>query len=255
MVCTTPATTWPPCVTVCAAEEANWLAWRALSAFWRTVLVSCSIEAAVSCSELARCSVRGDRLWLPASRLAGRRGDAVGARARHHATSWHSSPAAPAGLASLVVRVDTCTRLVRSLAATARATCTACASGCVMPRVNHRGRRACRCDTEDAQHDQPDRLLHVGGVDALRRGVDAGARCMSSSCWISAGVFVRGGQVHLGEQALGFFRPARGLGLHDLGRAAGQVRSRAFWMSAQKFSSSLVSNASMRFCSSGRLAH
>ncbi len=26
MVCTTPATTWPPCVAVCAAEEANWLA-------------------------------------------------------------------------------------------------------------------------------------------------------------------------------------------------------------------------------------
>ena len=35
-------------------------------------------------------------------------------------------------------------------------------------------------------------------------------------------VFVRGGQVHLGEQALGFFRLARGLGLHGL-VARGQV--------------------------------
>ena len=44
---------------------ASWLAWRALSAFCLTVLVSSSIEAAVCSSELACSSVRDDRSWLP----------------------------------------------------------------------------------------------------------------------------------------------------------------------------------------------
>ena len=44
---------------------ASWLAWRALSAFCLTVEVSSSIEAAVSSSELACCSVRDDRSRLP----------------------------------------------------------------------------------------------------------------------------------------------------------------------------------------------
>ncbi len=44
---------------------AIWLAWRALSAFWRTVEPSSSIDAAVSSSALAWLSVREDRSWLP----------------------------------------------------------------------------------------------------------------------------------------------------------------------------------------------
>ncbi len=67
IVSTTPATTCPPRVAVPAADEASWLAWRALSALCRTVLVSCSMAAAVCCSELACSSVREDRSWLPAS--------------------------------------------------------------------------------------------------------------------------------------------------------------------------------------------
>ena len=44
---------------------ASWLAWRACSAFWRTVEVSSSIEAAVSSRLAACCSVRRDRSLLP----------------------------------------------------------------------------------------------------------------------------------------------------------------------------------------------
>jgi hypothetical protein len=47
--------------------SASWLAWRALSAFCLTVEVSSSIDDAVSSSELACCSVREDRSWLPAA--------------------------------------------------------------------------------------------------------------------------------------------------------------------------------------------
>ncbi|MNK52352.1 hypothetical protein D3C87_712830 [compost metagenome] len=67
MVSTTCATTCPPLLATPDADCAIWLAWRALSAFCLTVLVSSSIEAAVSSSELACCSVRDDRSWLPAA--------------------------------------------------------------------------------------------------------------------------------------------------------------------------------------------
>ena len=46
-------------------DAASWLAWRAVSALWRTVPVSCSIELAVCCRLLAACSVRALRSWLP----------------------------------------------------------------------------------------------------------------------------------------------------------------------------------------------
>ncbi|MCW0415818.1 hypothetical protein NB689_001572 [Xanthomonas sacchari] len=67
MVCTTWPTTLPPCEATVAAPPANWLAWRACSAFWRTVEVSSSIEAAVSSRFAACCSVRRDRSSLPAA--------------------------------------------------------------------------------------------------------------------------------------------------------------------------------------------
>ena len=58
---------------------ASWLACRALSAFCLTVAVSSSIEEAVSSSELACSSVRGDRSGLPAAIWLGGGGDGVGA--------------------------------------------------------------------------------------------------------------------------------------------------------------------------------
>ncbi|MNN73297.1 hypothetical protein D3C81_1894050 [compost metagenome] len=65
MVDTTCCTTSPPCEATDAAPMASWLAWRADSAFWRTVEVSSSIEAAVSSRLAACCSVRRDRSLLP----------------------------------------------------------------------------------------------------------------------------------------------------------------------------------------------
>ncbi len=65
MVVTTWPTTSPPCEATLCAPMASWLAWRACSAFWRTVEVSSSIEAAVSSRLAACCSVRRDRSLLP----------------------------------------------------------------------------------------------------------------------------------------------------------------------------------------------
>ncbi|MNV13801.1 hypothetical protein D3C71_1044610 [compost metagenome] len=65
MVLTTWATTSPPWVATVLALAASWLACWALSAFWRTVALSCSIEAAVSSSALAWLSVRAERSVLP----------------------------------------------------------------------------------------------------------------------------------------------------------------------------------------------
>ncbi len=62
---TTCETTTPPLRATSAAERANWLACIALSPFCFTVLVNSSIEAEVSSSELACCSVRFDRSRLP----------------------------------------------------------------------------------------------------------------------------------------------------------------------------------------------
>ncbi len=65
MVVTTWPTTSPPWLATPCAPMASWLAWRACSAFWRTVEVSSSIEAAVSSRLAACCSVRRDRSLLP----------------------------------------------------------------------------------------------------------------------------------------------------------------------------------------------
>ena len=65
MVSTTWPTTSPPLTAMLLAPSANALAWRALSALWRTVAPSCSIDAAVCCSVEACSSVRWLRSWLP----------------------------------------------------------------------------------------------------------------------------------------------------------------------------------------------
>ena len=65
MVFTTSPTTLPPRRATSAAVSASWLAWRAESALWVTLAVSCSMAEAV-CSRLAAaCSVRWLRSWLP----------------------------------------------------------------------------------------------------------------------------------------------------------------------------------------------
>ncbi len=65
MVSTTWLTTSPPCTATVEALCANWLAWRALSAFCLTVEESSSMLAAVSSRALAWLSVRALRSWLP----------------------------------------------------------------------------------------------------------------------------------------------------------------------------------------------
>ncbi|KAG1439679.1 hypothetical protein G6F55_013673 [Rhizopus delemar] len=65
IVATTWPTTLPPCEATLCAPIASWLAWRACSAFCRTVEVSSSIDAAVSSRLAACCSVRLDRSLLP----------------------------------------------------------------------------------------------------------------------------------------------------------------------------------------------
>ncbi|CUJ76485.1 Uncharacterised protein [Achromobacter xylosoxidans] len=67
IVFTTSATAEPPRSATSDALAASWFAWRALSAFCLTVEASSSIEAAVSSSEAACCSVRLDRSVLPAA--------------------------------------------------------------------------------------------------------------------------------------------------------------------------------------------
>ncbi|MNN34202.1 hypothetical protein D3C81_1479970 [compost metagenome] len=67
MVLTTSLTTSPPRCAARAAVAASWLAWRALSAFWPTVAVSCSMLEAVSSSEAACSMVREDKLRLPSA--------------------------------------------------------------------------------------------------------------------------------------------------------------------------------------------
>jgi hypothetical protein len=67
MVSTTCCTAWPPSVATLEAELARVLAAWALSAFWRTVEVSCSMAEAVSSMEPAWASVREDRSLLPAA--------------------------------------------------------------------------------------------------------------------------------------------------------------------------------------------
>ena len=65
IVSTTCFTTSEPFSATADASRASWLAPSALAAFCFTVLVSCSIEAAVSTIELACSSVRADKSRLP----------------------------------------------------------------------------------------------------------------------------------------------------------------------------------------------
>jgi hypothetical protein len=67
MVTTTSFTTWPPLTTPAFEVLARSLAWRAFSAFWRTVALSSSMAEEVS-SRLEACSsVRLERSALPAA--------------------------------------------------------------------------------------------------------------------------------------------------------------------------------------------
>ncbi len=67
IVPTTSATTLPPRCATSEADSASMFACRALSAFWRTVPVNCSTEAAVACSVPFWRSVRLARSRLPSA--------------------------------------------------------------------------------------------------------------------------------------------------------------------------------------------
>ena len=65
MVSITLSITFSPFCADVVALNANWLAWRELSAFFSTVVLICSMLATVCCSALACSSVREERSVLP----------------------------------------------------------------------------------------------------------------------------------------------------------------------------------------------
>ena len=139
MVCTTRATTSPPCCATWLALAASWLAWAALSAFWRTVAVICSMAAAVSSSALAWLSVRADRSWLPWA-ISALAVATPSAPWRTRATTWvswrricSSSAAVRRPTSSLPWAMSA---PARSPCATACARSMACPSGWRMERAN-----------------------------------------------------------------------------------------------------------------------
>ncbi|OFA04380.1 hypothetical protein DUGA2_19240 [Duganella sp. HH101] len=138
MVSTTCATTAPPLVATADADAASSLAWRALSAFCLTVPVSSSIDDAVSSSELACCSVRDDRSWLPRAISVLALAMVVVPR-RTSPTMltrlWFMSPSA-CSIWPVSSRELASKRVLRSPAATVRAMRTARASGRTMLRLS-----------------------------------------------------------------------------------------------------------------------
>ncbi len=144
IVPTTCSITAPPRAATLDAASASTLAWRALSAFWRTVEVSSSIEDAASSSADACCSVRLDRSWLPTATWP--------AATAMVSVPTRTVPTVRARLSFMVFRacsswpvssrVVTSMRLVRSPAATVLATSSARPSGRVMERVIHQATRA-----------------------------------------------------------------------------------------------------------------
>ena len=138
IVSTTCDTTEPPCTATDEADSASWLAWRALSAFCRTVEVSCSIEAAVCCSALACCSVRADKSLLPEAIWL----DAVAIES----VPWRTLPTMLARLVCMICSACSSSAAssrplvsigwVKSPSAMARAVRTAWPSGVVMERLS-----------------------------------------------------------------------------------------------------------------------
>ncbi len=137
MVCTTPSTTSPPRTATFDAWLTRRSASLALLAFCCTVLVSSSIEAAVSSSEEACSSVRCDRSALPCAICDD--ADAMFSQPSRTSLTMRarlSFMALSAPIRSPVSsRVTTRISVVRSPAATWRAADTASPSGRTMPRV------------------------------------------------------------------------------------------------------------------------
>ncbi len=137
MVSTTCRTTSPPCSATVEAPRASWLAICALSAFWRTVELSCSMEAAVCCSALAWLSVREDRSWLACAICP-----LAAATLTDPWCTWRTTPRSPSCMVcsarssmdtSSLPRTSMCR--VRSPAATASAVWMACRSDRAMLRM------------------------------------------------------------------------------------------------------------------------
>jgi hypothetical protein len=183
MVPTTSATTLPPLTATLEADTASWLAWRALSAFCLTVLVSSSIDAAVSSRELACSSVRDDKSWLPAAIWL----DAVAMVS----VPWRTSPTTLARLSfmSLSACISwpvsslllTSMSLVRSPAATAWAICTARDRGRVMLRTSSQARTMPRLSDSTLQTTSS--RLVLARSSSLRRAASSSAlRSVSTIC-------------------------------------------------------------------------
>ncbi len=137
MVWTTPSTTSPPRTATLEAWLTSRSASLALLAFCCTVLVSCSIDAAVSSSDEACSSVRCDRSALPCAICE----DAEAMLSQPSRTSLTMRARLSFMVLSAPIRspvssrVATWMSVVRSPAATWRAAVTACSSGRTMPRV------------------------------------------------------------------------------------------------------------------------
>ncbi len=137
MVCTTCATTSPPCAATPLALVASSLARAALSAFWRTVAVICSIDAAVSSRALAWLSVRAARSVLPCAicALAVATPSAPWRTRPTTSVSWRRICNSAAIRRPISLLPWAMSLPDRSPRATARASSTACATGCVMERT------------------------------------------------------------------------------------------------------------------------
>jgi len=144
MVLTTWPMTSPPLTATALALADNCCAWRALSAFWCTVALSCSMAAAVCSRALACCSVRLARSWLPDDICS----DAL-ARLSPPSRMWVTIPVscccmAPSACSTWAASSLPCTVTVwvRSPWAMVSATAMACPSEREMPRTRAAANRA-----------------------------------------------------------------------------------------------------------------
>ncbi|MNT01943.1 hypothetical protein D3C72_1364300 [compost metagenome] len=182
MVSTTSATTAPPRLAIPAAAMASWLAWRALSAFCLTVLVSSSIDEAVSSSEPACCSVRDDRSRLPAAIS-----DEAVAMLSVPLRTWLTMPTrllfilpravSSAPVSSFAVVATVC---VRSPAATVSASASAWRSGRVMPVVSSHEH-----NTPNATANRVSRLMTVVSCTA-EASICLAVASMLSRCMVTS---------------------------------------------------------------------
>ncbi|OWG18458.1 hypothetical protein KDK82_1937 [Delftia sp. K82] len=145
------------------------------------------MAAAVCSSELACCSVREERSWLPAS-ISPEAVAMLSAPERTCPTTWARLSFIWRSACSnwpVSSRESTVMRLVRSLLATVRATRRASASGLVMPRVIHQAASAPSTKASETTVMMAARLAEKRTSTSAAE-LSMAARCMSSRrCTIS----------------------------------------------------------------------